>query len=81
MKLLKKEKHDSKWKKDYDDPKTPYQRVIDCDTISDEQKQFLQLRKKALNPIELRLGLEGKLKEFFDLSKQLTVDNQIKLAA
>lgn len=39
MKLVKKEKINSKYRKKYDKPKTPYQRLIECPDIPKEVKK------------------------------------------
>ena len=50
MKLLEKKRINSKYRKKYDDPKTPYQRVFESDQVSKETKQQLKLLHQSLNP-------------------------------
>ena len=81
MKIFSKERVNAKIKKKYGKAKTPYQRVMESDSVTETQKDLLRKRKEALNPIELRTQVEIKLKEFFDLTKQLTQTDQVKLVA
>ena len=52
--------------KKYDAPKTPYQRVMDSNELSEKQKEILSIKKKQLNPFILKQELERKLKIFFN---------------
>jgi hypothetical protein len=79
MKMISKERVNSKIKKKYGKAKTPFQRVMESESVSEEQKELLRSKKAQLNPIELRTMLEIKLKEFFDLTKRLTQTDQLKL--
>lgn len=67
VKLLEKNRVASKIVKRYDKPKTPYRRVLESPTVSDEAKQRLRELYKTLNPFELREALEVKLKKIFKL--------------
>lgn len=64
-KLLRKERIGSRIKKYFDQPKTPYQRIMECDSINALQKAKLEAIYKNLNPFELsdRLAKEIKLFE------------------
>ena len=64
-KLIEKTKINSKYKRKYDRPKTPYQRILDCDAISDEQKESLKKVHNGLNPFVLKENINQKLKEIF----------------
>lgn len=70
MKLLRKTRIGARIKKEYDIPKTPYQRLMECPEISEEQKERLRNRKKTLNPFELQEGLERKLRAFQEVLRQ-----------
>lgn len=67
FKLKNKTRIGAKIKKIYGRPKTPYQRLMESDSLTEEQKIKLSLQKKKLNPFELKKGLERKLKDFFDI--------------
>ena len=71
MKLIKKERINGKIKKKFDEPTTPYQRVLNSEAISSEEKEILKEKKKKLNPFKLRMGLEIKLKEFKEKASKL----------
>lgn len=64
MKLLRKSRIGARIKKEYDLPKTPYQRLMECPQISEEQKAKLRERKARLNPFRLQEELERKLQTF-----------------
>ena len=70
MKLLRKTRIGARIKKEYDIPKTPYQRLLESSDKDSEQIIKLQEKYLSLDPIDLQLGLEKKLKEFFDCLRQ-----------
>lgn len=49
MKIQKKERIDAKVTKKYDNAKTPYTRLIECESLPEEAKQALRRRKNALD--------------------------------
>ena len=65
MKLQEKRRIQSKIKKCYDKPQTPYQRLMASDHISNDQKEKLKQTFETLNPFKLRKTIEGKLKKIF----------------
>ena len=65
MKLISKERINSKYIKKYDEPQTPYQRLLACDDISPEFKQKLTTTYLSLNPFKLRKCIEEKLNNVF----------------
>lgn len=77
MKLLRKTRIGARIKKEYDTPKTPYQRLLESSDKESEKIIALQEKYHSLDPIDLQLGLEKKLKEYFDLLRQ----NRLSLAA
>lgn len=54
MKLLEKVKINSKYKKRYGTPKTPYQRLMESADISEAKKEALQRSHVGLNPFQLK---------------------------
>lgn len=66
-KLLRKERIGARYKRTYSAPKTPYQRILECDSVSDEAKQRLTLLYKTLNPFELRKQRQIKINNFTKL--------------
>ncbi len=65
VKLIEKQRIASKTIKRYDNPKTPYQRVMDSLDIAPSKKQPLTKLFKKLNPFHLRKAMEDKLKRIF----------------
>jgi hypothetical protein len=65
VKLLAKERIDSKTHKLHDSPKTPYQRILESPHISPEIKQSLTTQLASLNPFMLRESMEEKIKKIF----------------
>jgi hypothetical protein len=75
FKLIKKERINSKYKKKYEFPKTPYQRLMDSDQITKQKKRQLQTCHENLNPFILKQQIEHKLKEIFKL---VTVTSNVR---
>lgn len=67
MKLTNKCRIQSKIKKQHDKPLTPYQRLMASENISQEQKDRLTKLYESLNPFELKINQERKLKNIFSL--------------
>jgi hypothetical protein len=67
FKLKEKIRIGAKIKKIYGKPKTPYQRLMESDSLNENQKNELSQQKKLLNPFELKKGLEKRLSIFFKL--------------
>lgn len=65
QKLISKEKINSKYKKQYEKPKTPYQRVQESQHIAQTIKMELAILHQTLNPFELKKAIEKKLKIIF----------------
>ena len=66
VKLLNKKLVDGKHIKSYDNPRTPYQRILDSKYIKASAKQALTQQFETLNPFLLRKAIESRLK---DISK------------
>ena len=54
MKLIAKERNGAKVRKTYDQPQTPYRRVLSSPTVSKAAKQALRAQYADLNPAELK---------------------------
>lgn len=65
MKLIEKQRINSKYKKRYDAPRTPYQRLLDSAHIEEETKSRLRDVHRGLNPFILKQGIEKKLRRIF----------------
>jgi len=71
FKLKSKVREGSKIKKTYDDPKTPYQRLLEDPYVSDEQKRKLRETYATLNYFDLQSEKEELLARFEELKKEL----------
>lgn len=75
MKLESKTRIGGRLKKVHDDPKTPYQRLLDSGHLTDEEQQRLKEEYKSINPFGLKRQLDEKLKWFkrlVDIEKRRT---------
>lgn len=73
MKLKKKKREGSKVYKSYEIAKTPYQRVIESETISQEIKDTLTVQYEQLNPMKLYTSLQRKLVKIKKYNKPSSV--------
>ena len=69
MKLLEKQRINSKYRKKYDAPQTPYQRVMASAQVADEIKERLKTVHQSLNPFILKQNIERKLRVIFQYVK------------
>lgn len=76
MKLVSKEKVNSKYRKKYDTPKTPYERLITSEHLSPQAKKSLQEIHMGLNPFKLKQAIELKLQEIFSMVKVTPIMRQ-----
>lgn len=77
MKLKQKIRIGGKIRKIYDEPKTPYDRLINHPALTDLQKESLKTKMLGLDPLRLGQGLERKLELLFKLLRDETIRNQI----
>ncbi len=70
QKLLRKTRIGSRIKKEYEPALTPYQRLMNSSTLTDQQKTVLQERKSRLNSFHLQIGLQNKLEQFEEILRQ-----------
>ena len=75
QKLIEKIKINSKYKKKYDIPKTPYLRVMESEFVPKEKKELLEKTYKNLNPFELKSAIDRKLKKIFE---NVTVTSNVR---
>lgn len=75
FKLIEKKRINSKYKKKYEFPKTPYQRLMDSNQITGQEKKQLRACHEYLNPFILKQRIERKLKEIFKL---VTVTSNVR---
>ena len=65
MKLKSKTRVGGRIVKIHDEPKTPYQRLLECPHLSQEEKLALMARRQGINPFRIKDELENKLKWYF----------------
>lgn len=70
MKLIEKTRTGSRVKKRYDDPKTPYKRLLDSDHIADEIKTKLRGEYDTLNPVRLKKTIYNLQNKLYKVNKQ-----------
>lgn len=71
MKCIEKKRDGARVVKKYDEPKTPYQRILESADVSSEAKEKLRATYQGLNPFELSKDLERSRKLFFGILKKL----------
>lgn len=69
LKLVEKTRINSKYRKKYDKPKTPYQRVMESKHVSKQIKKQLKAVHLALDPFILKTEIDRKLKRIFQYVK------------
>ncbi|HWA52512.1 MAG TPA: hypothetical protein VG895_05715 [Patescibacteria group bacterium] len=68
MKLVEKTRIGSRYRKKYDSPQTPYQRVLQEPSILQEQKEKLTMVYQSLDPFSLRKSIKIKLNQILKFS-------------
>lgn len=63
MKLIKKWREGSRWKRRYDEPQTAYQRLRATDQLTPKQKRSLREQYEALDPFALAAEVERRLEK------------------
>jgi len=69
VKLINKKRIGSKIIKQHDNPKTPFQRCLESEYISEETKQNLKQRYQQMNPFELHKQIKNKIKNIWEVLK------------
>jgi hypothetical protein len=67
VKLMSKERVGSKTKKTHDEAKTPYERVMASEAVSDYTKNTLKMIRENTNPFTLRKAIDQRIKKIFKL--------------
>jgi len=67
QKLITKTKIGGKYSKSYEKPITPYQRLINSDSITAEQKALVTAIYRSVNPFTLKKHINTKLNAIFKL--------------
>jgi hypothetical protein len=77
MKLVSKERIGGRVKRKYDTPKTPYQRLMESEQLSEEAKEELQRMYLSLNPAELKREIDTKLEELYRVYEEKRRTQQV----
>jgi hypothetical protein len=67
MKLKEKVRVGGKVRRVYEEPRTPYQRLLELGTLKPRQRRDLEQRYQSLDPVKLRRRIEQLRTELFDL--------------
>jgi ATP-dependent Lon protease len=70
FKLKNKKRIASKTIKQYDMPKTPYQRILDSKYIDSKTKEDLEYLFKTLDPFKLKKNIENKIKKVHYINRK-----------
>lgn len=70
VKLIKKERINSRLKRVYDIPKTPFQRLIQSGKADSQKIQRLKTKMKELNPFVLSEAIDQKLHRIFEMASK-----------
>lgn len=70
MKLKKKTKLKGRNHRQYDNPKTPYQRIMESEQVEEEVKRELKKTYDNLNPAELKRGIDRKVEKLYQVYRQ-----------
>jgi len=69
--MVSKEKDKSKYRRVYEKvPKTPYQRIMEHSSVSQENKEKLRQEHSKLNPIILKQEMAKRLKKVYDIQQR-----------
>jgi len=69
LKLRSKQRRGGKTIRKYYPPQTPYQRLMESETVSPQQKEKLRKQFEELNPLRLKKQIEQQLKMVFDKAR------------
>jgi hypothetical protein len=78
MKLKKKVRIGGRVRKYYDEPKSPYLRLLDSGLLTDAQTLELRAQHETMNPFELKKSLDGELKAFEERVRVHNINRLVK---
>ena len=76
LKLKEKVRIGARYRKQYYPPETPYQRVLVCESVSDDEKSKLRILHETINPFDLRQKINAKLRTIFSMVKVTSIVRQ-----
>lgn len=68
MKLLEKTRHGAKVHKGYDTARTPYQRLLETDVLTEAKKIELAATYRGLNPVQLLKQINSNLEQLWQMA-------------
>jgi hypothetical protein len=71
----------SRYRRIYGTPKTPYERVLESEHVSTDAKKQLQEEHKTLDPVQLKLEIERKLRKIYATHNKLLRSHRTTSAA
>ena len=77
MKLQSKERIGGRVKRKYDVPRTPHQRLMESEQISEEDKEELHRIYLSLNPAKLKREIDAKLEELYKVYEEKRKTQQV----
>lgn len=77
MKCVEKKRIGARVVKRYDQPRTPYARVLEYDEVSEETKKELRALYATLNPVRLRREVDAALRNICDMNHALRIASKI----
>lgn len=77
IKLISKERIGGKVHRKYDDPKTPYQRVMESQGVEEKLKQELMKAYISLNPAQLKRAIDDKLNKLHKVYQQKNKSQEV----
>jgi hypothetical protein len=78
QKCIEKKRVGARKVKNYDKARTPYQRVLESEKVSDEIKNKLRQYYQELNPVSLRKEIESGLEKIFNLSQKRSQTHEMQ---
>ncbi len=72
MKLVSKTRHGAKVNKVYDTARTPYQRLLEADVLTEAKRQELAATYNGLNPVWLLKQINSNLEQLWRLAQHPT---------
>ena len=76
LKLKAKERIGARYRKLYHTPKTPYQRVMDCESVSADSKAKLKTLHETLIPFDQAQQINTNLRAIFSILKVTSIMRQ-----
>lgn len=70
VKLIERRRVGSRVKRIYDEPKTPFQRLIELGTLTVEKRTLMQSERDRLDPFDLSAAIEAKVRQILSIPQR-----------